>query len=205
MKRFFDGFKFGIMLQIAVGPVCFFIFQISVVNGILPALSGTLGVSLVDALYILLAVLGIGKLIEKNKNVEKILKYLGSFVLIIFGLYITVSALSSSYDLSFITADISKINPFISASLLTISNPLTIIFWTGVFDSKTASDNMSFRELTLFGIGSVASTFAFLSLISVVGHFTKIFINNDIITVLNVLIGFLLIFFGFKPYIKNKH
>lgn len=40
--RLFDGFKFGIMLQIAVGPVCFFIFQISISQGLIPALLGNI-------------------------------------------------------------------------------------------------------------------------------------------------------------------
>lgn len=204
MNRFFDGFKFGIMLQIAVGPVCFFIFQISVLNGIIPALFGTLGVTLVDGLYILLAILGIGKIIEKNKNIEKIFKYFGSIVLIIFGGYILISAINSSSSISPDITSILKINPFISACLLTISNPLTIVFWTGVFASKTASENMNLKELASFGMGAVISTFVFLSLISVSGGFTKMYINNQIIILLNVLVGLMLVFFGFKPYVKVK-
>lgn len=202
--RLFDGFKFGIMLQIAVGPVCFFIFQISISHGLIPALLGTLGVTLVDGLYILMAILGIGKLIERNKRIENILKYFGSLVLVLFGLYILIA---STHNSSFLQSNVAKIvnfNPFISAILLTVSNPLTIIFWTGVFASKTANENMNFNELFLFGIGSIISTLAFLSLVSVMGYFTKIFINEYIIILFNVLVGTLLIFFGFKPYIKIR-
>jgi len=204
MSKFLDGFKFGIMLQVAVGPVCFFVFQISVLNGIIPALLGTLGVTLIDGFYILLAILGIGKIIEKHKNAEKILKYFGSLVLITFGLYIFLSTLNNSSFVSHNTTPILKFNPFISTCLLTISNPLTIIFWTGVFATKTTRENMNFKELTLFGIGSVISTFVFLSLISIAGDFTKTFISNSLIMLLNILIGLLLIFFGIKPYIKLK-
>lgn len=204
MRKFFDGFKFGIMLQVSIGPVCFFIFQISISIGIIPALLGTLGVTLVDAFYIILAILGIGKIIEKHKNMEQILKYFGSLVLIIFGLYIFVSSLNSSSVTAYNIPLVLKFNSFISACLLTISNPLTIIFWTGVFASKTASENMELKELVLFGIGSVISTLVFLSMISIVGNFTKIFVDNYIIILLNILVGLLLIFSGFKPYIKFK-
>jgi len=197
-----DGFKFGIMLQIAVGPVCFFIFQLSITTGLTSSLIGTLGVTLVDALYIILAILGIGKLIEKNSSLEKILKYFGSLVLIIFGLYICVTSLISISTPSTSAIPVMTTNPFISAILLTVSNPLTIIFWTGVFASKTTSEDMKFNEILLFGLGSIISTLAFLSFVSILGCFTKVFINVHIIVVLNMIVGILLLFFGVKPYIK---
>lgn len=204
MSKFLDGFKFGIMLQVAIGPVCFFIFQISISKGILPALLGTLGVTLIDGIYILSAILGIGKVIKKNKNIEKILKYFGSIVLIIFGFYIFISTIKNS---SFETSNVAlilKYNPFVNACLLTLSNPLTIMFWTGVFASKTAQENLNLKELSLFGLGSLLSTLIFLLMISIIGSFTKIFIGQYLIVILNILVGFILIFFGIKPYITTK-
>lgn len=199
-----DGFKFGLMLQIAVGPVCFFIFQMAVSNGLISALVGTLGVTIIDGLYIFFAILGIGKLLEKNKNIKNILKYFGSFVLIVFGLYIVLNSSNSHSVSQFnITKSINQ-TPFLSAILLTLSNPLTIVFWSGVFASKTAEDNMDFKEVTLFGIGSLIATLIFLSLVSVFGCFTKSFVNEHLIMLLNIAVGFVLIFFGIKPYFK-KH
>lgn len=203
INKLFDGFRFGLMLQIAVGPVCFFIFQVAVSNGFLPAFAGTLGVTIIDGLYILLAILGIGKLIEKNHNMQKFLKYFGSFVLMVFGLYIVYGSLHyQTPSQSGITELVNK-SPFISAILLTLSNPLTIVFWTGVFAAKTAEDDMKFKEVTLFGIGSLVATLIFLSLISVLGCFTKTFVNDNLTMILNIIVGFVLIFFGVKPYLKR--
>lgn len=36
------GFKFGMLLQLAVGPICLFIFQLASVNGFLIAERGVL-------------------------------------------------------------------------------------------------------------------------------------------------------------------
>jgi len=47
------GFRFGMILQIAVGPLCLFIFQTAVTSGFFTAMIGVMGVALVDALYIL--------------------------------------------------------------------------------------------------------------------------------------------------------
>lgn len=203
INKLLDGFKFGLMLQIAVGPVCFFIFQVAVSNGFLSAIAGTFGVTIIDGLYILLAIFGIGKLIEKNHNMQKFLKYFGSFILIVFGLYILYGSIhSQSLSQNSITEFVNK-TPFISAILLTLSNPLTIVFWTGVFAAKTAQNNMKIREVSLFGIGSLIATLIFLSLISVLGCFTKTFVNDNLIMFLNIIIGFVLIFFGVRPYLKK--
>lgn len=204
MNKIIDGFKFGMLLQIAIGPVCFFIFQITLSHGIIPALSAAIGVTLIDSFYIILAILGIGKFMEKNPETVKILKYFGSLVLILFGLSMLISLLGNSSPVNSSLAHFSKLRPFVSACLLTISNPLTIIFWTGVFASKTASDNMKFRELIFFGIGSIFSTLVFLSIISIVGHYTRMLINNQIIILLNIFIGTVLVFFGIKPFLRRK-
>lgn len=203
INKLLDGFKFGLMLQIAVGPVCFFIFQVAVSNGFVTALAGTLGVTIIDGLYILLAILGIGKLIEKNHSMQKFLKYFGSFVLIAFGLYILCESLHhQTPSQSSITEFVNK-TPFVSAILLTLSNPLTIVFWTGVFAAKTAEDGMEIKEVALFGVGSLIATLVFLSLISALGCFTKTFVNDNLILLLNIVVGFVLIFFGIRPYLKK--
>lgn len=62
------GFKFGMLLQIAVGPICLFVFQTAAAHGFTSAMSGVIGVTLIDALYILAAICGLGTLIEHYKN-----------------------------------------------------------------------------------------------------------------------------------------
>ena len=87
MKKYLDGLKFGMVLQLAVGPMCLMVFNTAKNNGFLVALSLVLAIALVDAFYILLAGLGVSKLINK-KNVKTIFKIVGSIVLVIFGIYI---------------------------------------------------------------------------------------------------------------------
>lgn len=202
--RFFDGFKFGILLQVAIGPVCFLIFQMSISKGLYYGILGTLGVTLIDGLYILLAVAGIGKILGENKKLEKALKHIGSIILLIFGFYILLSSGQDATSLKTNSSFIEQ-NPFITASLLTLSNPLTIIFWTGVFASKISNDKMDKKDLALFALGSIFATLTFLSLVSLVGCFTKTFVSNLYIVILNIIIGLFLIILAFKPYLKIKN
>lgn len=71
------GFKFGMLLQIAIGPVCIFIFQTACKYGFFMGERGVLAVALIDALYIFAAIWGVGSLIEKNEKAKNYLKFFG--------------------------------------------------------------------------------------------------------------------------------
>jgi threonine/homoserine/homoserine lactone efflux protein len=74
------GFKFGMVLQFAVGPVCLFLFQTSVAHGLGPAMKGVIGVSLVDALYIAAAILGLGALLRARPRLQSSIQIFGGIV-----------------------------------------------------------------------------------------------------------------------------
>jgi len=199
----FKGFKFGLLLQIAIGPVCFFIFQLAVINGFFVAMIGILAVFIVDILFIFGAIKGIAALLESRK-MQTVLKYFGSFILMIFGL----SSILNQFDINFLpTLSAQNVsgahNAFIQAAIITISNPLTIIFWAGVFSAKITEDNLGKMEMYYFGMGAVLATFSFLFIIALIGSFSMTFLPTQVIRVLNICVGFILIFFGFKILMKK--
>lgn len=199
----FKGFKFGLLLQIAIGPVCFFIFQLAVINGFFVAMIGILAVFIVDSLFIFGAIKGIAALLESRK-MQTVLKYFGSFILMIFGL----SSILNQFDINFLpTLSAQNVsgahNAFIQAAIITISNPLTIIFWAGVFSAKITEDNLGKMEMYYFGMGAVLATFSFLFIIALIGSFSMTFLPTQVIRVLNICVGFILIFFGFKILMKK--
>ena len=68
IKRYLDGLKFGMILQLAIGPMRIMVFNTAKNVNFLVALSLVLAISLVDAFYILLAGLGVSKLMTNKKN-----------------------------------------------------------------------------------------------------------------------------------------
>ena len=73
IKKYLDGLKFGMLLQLAVGPMCLMVFNTAKNVNFLVALSLVLAIALVDAFYILLAGLGVSKLLD-NKKLKQYLK-----------------------------------------------------------------------------------------------------------------------------------
>jgi threonine/homoserine/homoserine lactone efflux protein len=193
------------LLQIAVGPVCLFIFKIATSSGFLNAETGVLSVVLIDALYILLAIFGIASLIEKEK-VRRILKYFGSLILLLFGFNIVIEVLGIKFlpTIKLFSNSSNAGSAFVGGIILTASNPLTIVFWSGVFSAKIGGENMKERDIYLFGMGAILSTLIFLTLISFLGSITNQFLPIIVINILNGIVGLLLIFFSFKMFIKKN-
>lgn len=68
-KEIFRGFKFGMILQIAIGPICIFIFQTACKYGFFMGEMGVLDVVLVDIIVgIVLIYFAIKLLIKKDKE-----------------------------------------------------------------------------------------------------------------------------------------
>ncbi|MBP5344282.1 MAG: LysE family transporter [Alphaproteobacteria bacterium] len=201
MKLFLSGLKFGMLLQIAVGPMCLMVFNTAKNTGFLTALSLILAITLVDALYITLAGLGVSKLLKGQKR-TKILKMIGAFVLVFFGLSIILNVVGINVVPGLnLTPTATSI--FVQGLILTLSNPLTIVFWTSVLVDKIIEDKLKNKQLIIFSFGLVSATLLFLSGVAILGRTLSTFIPAMISDVLNIAVGLLIIFFGIRLFVRH--
>jgi threonine/homoserine/homoserine lactone efflux protein len=191
------------LLQLAVGPMCLMVFQISAAEGLFSGLLLVTAITLIDGLYIALSGLGIATIINK-KRIKLIIKIFGGAVLIFFGISTIAGALGSNLLPSLGQISMKEEgNIFLRGLLLTASNPLTILFWSGVFSGQVIQNKMNKPQLFLFGLGCVLSTLSFLSVIAFLGNIISGFLPQSIIIGMNIAVGILLIFFGIKLFLKN--
>lgn len=202
MKRYLDGLKFGMILQLAVGPMCLMVFNTAKNVGFLVSLTLVLAIALVDAFYIVLASLGISKILDKPK-VKKVFKIIGSLVLIVFGINIILNVFNTNI-IPGLNLKPNSSNIFIQGLVLTLSNPITIVFWGSILTTKIIEDNLNKKELAIFSIGLVSSTIIFLTFVSVLGTILSSFIPENISNVLNIVVGILIVFFGVKLIVKKE-
>ena len=202
LKKYFDGLKFGMLLQLAVGPMCLMVFNTAKNVNFLVALSLVLAIALVDAFYILLAGLGVSKLMEK-KSVKSVFKIVGSLVLVIFGINIILNVFNINI-IPGLNLKPNTANIFIQGLILTLSNPITIVFWGSVLTTKIIDDGLKKKELVIFSIGLVSATLFFLTFIAVLGTILSGFIPESVSNILNVIVGLLIIFFGIKMLVKKE-
>ena len=192
---FLDGFLTGLILQIAIGPVFFYILNLTLQRSLIDGYFAILAAVLVDYLYITLAVLGVGKMIEQVKY-KRLLGLISSIVLVIFGVLMILSAGAGSLPANRLPGVESYFSSFLSTLLLTISSPLTIIFWTSLFASKAVEKGYSKRELIPFGFAAGLATVVFLGLTVTGISYLRAEIPSTLIQILNLGVGAILVLYG---------
>jgi threonine/homoserine/homoserine lactone efflux protein len=199
------GFRFGLILQFAIGPVCIYIFNTATNGGFFPAEAAVLAATLMDAIFVILAIMGVGTILEKE-GIKKGLKYFGAVILIYFGL----GTILGMFGIKIIPtmADSRNFhdtsNAFITSFILTASSPLSILFWSGVFATKLSSEGYSKREMKLFGMGAVMATLVFLSIFAVIVSLLHPIMNKKLVDVMNALVGIIIIGFGVRTLLRKN-
>ena len=192
------GLKFGMLLQFAVGPMCLVVFNTSTTFGFASSLHLVFAIALIDALYIALSCIGIATIINKTK-IKATIKLVGCLVLFLFG----ANTISDVFSLSFLPSislfsNTSSKNLFVQGLLLTASNPLTIIFWGGMFSAQMIENEWDRNQLFYFAVGCILATIVFLTIVAFLGSILIGFLPQVIVQILNLLVGIFLIFFGLR-------
>jgi len=198
-----DGFVVGLLLQIAIGPVFFFILNLSMQRTVMDGWFAVAAVTLVDYIYISLAILGVGRLLAQQR-LKYILGVISSIVLVGFGVMMIASIAQTPVHESSdagVTSD--YLASFMSAFLLTLSSPLTIVFWTSLFAAKAIDKGYSKKELVPFGFAAGLATLVFLGLSVTLLSIVKASIPMIVIRILNVIVGALLIAYGIVRLVRT--
>jgi len=194
MKIFMSGLATGLILQIAIGPVFFFIINLTIQRSFLDGMIAVLAVTIVDYLYISLAILGVGKLLERKKIKKSSVSLVQWFYYL--RLIIIKDVVYSNISTKVNSSSSNLLTSFTSVFFLTLSSPMTIVFFTSLFATKVVELNYTKHELLSFGLATGSATFIFLGtsviLFSLIGGVIPI----SLIRLFNVLVGILLIGYG---------
>lgn len=200
-KIFKNGLTTGLFLQLAIGPVFFYIVNLTLQRSIYDGLVAVLAVTIVDYLYITLSIVGIGKLLENKKN-KNVFGIISSLVLVIFGAIIIKGIIANDPSNSVDIESASLLSSFLSVFFLTISSPMTIVFFTSIFTAKAVEYNYTKKELSIFGFSVGSATFLFMGLSVILFSLLKQSVPIAMIQSLNLLVGVVLIGYGAIRIIK---
>ncbi len=199
------GLKFGMLLQFAVGPMCLMVFNTTTTYGFIHGLQVVFAIGLIDALYIALSCVGVAAIINKAK-VKSVIKLAGCLVLVFFG----ANTISGVFNFSLLPrialfSNAASDNLFGQGLLLTASNPLTIVFWSGMFSTQMIENKWNKKQLFFFAVGCVIATITFLTVVAFLGSVLSDYLPKIIVQLLNVIIGIVLIFFGIRLLCKKDN
>ncbi|GLB59415.1 LysE family translocator [Cytobacillus sp. NCCP-133] len=192
----FLGYIFlGISLAAPIGPINAAQLDKGIKNGFFHAWLVGLGAMTADAVYMLAVYLGVVNFLE-IPFMKAFLWCFGFFVLIYTGIKSLLSAgkVISSYR----GKGESSIKSFMSGFLISLSNPLTILFWLGIYGSvlaKTAAEYDKAHVILYSGAIFIGLLLWDLTMAGVASSFRR-FLTGKILAFISILSGFSLIGFG---------
>jgi threonine/homoserine/homoserine lactone efflux protein len=161
---FAQGLAFGLVLQVAVGPVCLAVLGEALTHGLRRALAMVLGVALVDGAYMAVGATGIATLLRLDAA-RHALGLSGALILAAFGLRALLA--QSRRGAAPSTAARSAVGGFALGIGLTAGNPLTVLFWTGAFASFIAAGRLhGSADIAVFSLGCLSATLLFLAAVA---------------------------------------
>jgi hypothetical protein len=163
-----------------------------------------LAVTVADYIDTSLALLGVGKLLEK-KRVRNMLSVVSTVILVAFGsVLVSSTARASANSTSQLRGQAIYFSSFFSAFALTISSLLTIVSWTSIFATWAIEKSYTRRQLVLFGYAAGLSTLAFLGLAVVALTYARASIPAIVIRVLNAAVGLIHVMYGILRFTKTR-
>ena len=192
----FLGYVFlGISLAAPIGPVNAAQLTKGIYGGFSHAWLVGLGAMLADAVFMLIVYMGVFHFLE-TPFMQTLLWSFGCFVLIYTGVDSIISA-SKKVKMGNITGNSLK-KSFFYGFLLSISNPLSMLFWLGIFGSvlaKTVStydlDHIILYSAAIF-VGLAIWDFA----MALIASSSRKILTSKLLTVISILSGLSLIGFG---------
>jgi threonine/homoserine/homoserine lactone efflux protein len=193
-----EGLTFGLLVQLAIGPVSVFVLDVAVADGFYQAELGVLAATTIDALYFLLACFGVARFLARP-SAQRIFRTFAAVVLASFGASIVFKALGLPLLPRLVSIGGGRHQgAFVLGLIITASNPLTILFWAGVFSAKAATAAYRRKELALFGAGAVLATLVFKTTIALCGATAKQVLPARFIILMNLLVGLSLLGFALR-------
>ena len=195
MSDFLQGLGFGLVLQISVGPVCIAVLHKGIEQGFRHALAMSWGAALVDALYICLSILGVSALLQ-FQSARTIIGVGGAVLLLAFGLRYLRAPTGTTRSQQ---CSKSPLRSFAYGVALTLTNPLTILFWGAVLGAMMSTRTFGGGwGVFFFAAGCVTATLLFLTAVALAGHFLEPLLSPRLALWLNRVVGLFLIGFALK-------
>ncbi len=201
MKHYLEGLRFGMLLQLAIGPMCLLVFNTAKNTGFSNALYLVGAIALVDAFYICLAGIGASRLLRRER-VKNIVRVIGALVLCLFGINIIWDTIGTD-PILLLSSDNGAQSIFVQGLILTLSNPLTIVFWGTILTKKIIEDQLGRTRLIVFSTGLISATIFFLTGIAILGTEMREFLPSIVSDGMNIMIGILIVYFGVKMFLRK--
>jgi len=192
-----NGIISGIVLAFLIGPVFFTILQTSIERGFWSGFFVAIGVSLSDALYILVSYLGLVQFVEAD-NFRHYMAYGGGGVLLIFGIYylFVKSKRLSQYDQEKIHTR-SWFRLLAKGFIINGLSPMVLFFWIATVSvATTRLGYTAANDVFVFFASIVVTVFVTDITKAKLADRLRLLITPRFIRIMNIILGLVLVAFA---------
>ena len=188
-----QGILFGLTLSFMVGPAFFKLIQTSISKGFRTSSHLALGVSLSDIIMVFVAWYGLSSIFETPKN-QQIFSIVGGVTIVCFGLYTATRRHITSTSKTLYKENKLHLKYLAQGFIFNIANPGTWLFWlipigmTGAYGKKS--------EQIVFLISILLTNLCMDLIKCAISNELKKFLTDNVITIINRVVGAILIIFG---------
>lgn len=196
LHLFILGIFLGWGAAIPIGPINLEMIRRNLKYGTRYGIALGSGANCADLTYLLL--LSYGALIFlKHPFSLKLIGFLGACLLAWFGLQaIRATSSAQSKALGSMTQTTPLVRHIIEGYLLTLVNPITILFWTSISAQVVALTGKAEASPWIAGLGVLTGTYSWVLTVNTVVHFIRHKLSNKTMHRLNVLGGSILLIFS---------
>lgn len=195
MNVFLSYILLGLSLAAPIGPINAAQIDRGIRNGFMNSWLIGVGAVVADGVYMLVVYIGVVQFLE-TAFMQTFLWFFGCFVLMYTGIETFMNA--GKINLEHSRGKEPLIKSFFSGFLMSISNPLTILFWLGIYGSVLAKTAATYNtgQVVLYSSAIFIGLLIWDIAMASVSSSSRKFLTPQLLVVISCLSGLSLIGFG---------
>ena len=195
----------GVSLAAPIGPVNAAQLDTGIKNGFFHAWIFGVGALIADVLYMIMVYFGVGQIIE-FPLVKIILWSFGCFVLTYTGIESLLSL--HKIELTFRLGKKTRLRrSLFSGFFMSLLNPLTILFWLGIYGSVLAetAKNFSGNQIIINSIAIIVGIILWDTIMATISSGARRFLSTNLLKLISIFSSLAMIGFGIYFGIQAYH
>jgi len=186
----------GVSLAAPIGPVNAAQLDTGIKNGFFHAWIFGIGALIADVLYMILIYIGVGQIID-SPLVKIILWSFGCFVLTYTGVESLLSLHKIKLDSKF-GKRVRLRHSVLSGFFMSLFNPLTILFWLGIYGSVLAetAKTMAGNQIIISSLAIIVGIILWDTIMATLSSGARRFLSTGLLKIISIISALFMIAFG---------
>lgn len=194
-----NGFLFGLLLCVLIGPVFFALIQNSIEKGFWSGFFMAIGIALSDSFYIVVTYLGISQFVE-NPKFNMWLGGVGGVIMLIFGVIYLFKPVPKKGLKQLHQEDTKWFQQIVKGFLLNGINPFVLLFWLGIISKVTLDFEYNNNQAITFFVVLITTVFLVDVLKSYFATKLSQIVTPRFMKIMNRVVGIALLLFSLRLF-----